>query len=65
MANANELFLELAKKFPDHKIGKMFGKLCLKNNNGKSCAMVFNDNIVVKLNINDIIKTQELKGVNF
>jgi hypothetical protein len=49
MTEAEEFFNELLKEIPDVKPGKMFGSLCLKTPNGKSGAMLWHDNIVVKL----------------
>lgn len=49
MTNAEEYFKELQKEIPDVKPGKMFGSLCLKTPNGKSAAMLWHDNIIVKL----------------
>lgn len=49
MTNAETYFIELAQKIADVKPGKMFGSLCLKTPNGKSAAMLWKDNIVVKL----------------
>lgn len=50
MTAAETFFTELIKEIPDVKPGKMFGSLCLKTPNGKAGAMLWHDNIVVKLN---------------
>ena len=49
MTKAEDFFNELTKQIPDVKAGKMFGALCMKTPNGKSAAMFWKDNIVVKL----------------
>jgi hypothetical protein len=49
MTEAEKLFHELAEEIPDTTEGKMFGALCLKTPNGKSAAMFWKDNLVVKL----------------
>ena len=49
MTEAELFFTELLKEIPEVKPGKMFGSLCMKTPNGKACAMLWHDNIVVKL----------------
>jgi hypothetical protein len=49
MTAAENFFNELIKEIPDVKPGKMFGSLCMKTSNGKAGAMLWHDNIVVKL----------------
>jgi hypothetical protein len=49
MTKAEEFFIELINEIPGVKPGKMFGSLCMKTSNGKSAAMFWKDNIVVKL----------------
>jgi len=49
MTNAEAYFTELTKEIPNAAPGKMFGALCMKMPNGKSAAMFWKDNIVVKL----------------
>jgi hypothetical protein len=49
MTKAESFFMELIEQVPDAKPGKMFGALCMKMPNGKSGAMFWKDNIVVKL----------------
>lgn len=49
MTAAEDFFNELLKEIPDVKPGKMFGSLCMKTPNGKAGAMLWHDNIVVKL----------------
>ncbi|HEX7905327.1 MAG TPA: hypothetical protein VF487_15750 [Chitinophagaceae bacterium] len=62
MTNAEEYFIELTKKIDDVKLGKMFGSLCLKTSNGKSAAMFWKDNIVVKLNGDSLQEALSLAG---
>lgn len=40
----------------------MFGALCIKNTKGKSFAMMWHDDIIVKLDVEDINKALKLKG---
>jgi hypothetical protein len=49
MTEAELFFTELLKEIPEVKPGKMFGSLCMKTPNGKAGAMLWHDNIVVKL----------------
>ena len=49
MTKAEQYFSDLTKEIPEVKSGKMFGALCIKTPNGKSAAMFWKDNIVVKL----------------
>ncbi|TAN01725.1 MAG: hypothetical protein EPN39_01475 [Chitinophagaceae bacterium] len=49
MTKAEEFFIQLTSEIPEVERGKMFGSLCMKTPNGKSAAMFWKDNIVVKL----------------
>ncbi|MBS4057244.1 MAG: hypothetical protein KGZ82_08010 [Bacteroidales bacterium] len=49
MTQAEAFFMELMTEVPDVVPGKMFGALCMKTPNGKSPAMFWKDNLVVKL----------------
>ena len=49
MTKAEEFFSKLTEEIPSVKPGKMFGSLCMKTPNGKSSAMFWHENIVVKL----------------
>ncbi|MDQ6757323.1 MAG: hypothetical protein M3004_10350 [Bacteroidota bacterium] len=49
MTEAEIYFNELTEKIANAKAGKMFGALCMKMPNGKSAAMFWKNNIVVKL----------------
>lgn len=62
MTKEEEHFYKIAKEFPDSKTGKMFGALCIKNTKGKSFAMMWHDDIVVKLDADDVNKALKLKG---
>ena len=62
MTRAEELFSKIAKEIPDVKEGKMFGALCMKTPNGKSAAMFWKENIVVKLQDRDLKEALSLEG---
>lgn len=49
MSKAEEFFISLSKEIPNVTIGKMFGALCMKTASSKSVAMMWKDNIVIKL----------------
>src|SRR5207253_506889 len=55
-------FTELTQEVPDVKPGKMFGALCMKTPNGKSAAMFWKDNIVVKLDEDNLQEALSLEG---
>jgi hypothetical protein len=63
MTKAETLFHEIAAEIPDVKEGKMFGSLCIKTPNGKSGAMFWKDNIVVKLQSDELSEALSLDGV--
>lgn len=62
MTKAEEHFHKIAKEIPNAKVGKMFGALCIKNTKGKSFAMMWHDDIVVKLDKGDVANALKLKG---
>lgn len=62
MTRAEEYFNELTKEIPDIKPGKMFGAPCMKTPNGKSAAMFYKDNIVVKLQGEPFSEAMALDG---
>lgn len=64
MTKAELFFTELTKEIPDVKPGKMFGALCMKTPNGKSAAMFWKDNIVVKLQGDSLKEALSLDGTN-
>ena len=47
-STAEEQFGKIAESIPDAKLSKMFGCPCIKAPNGKSGAMLWKDNLVVK-----------------
>ena len=62
MSEAEAYFVELTKDIPNAKAGKMFGAPCMKMPNGKSAAMFWKDNIVVKLTGNALDEAAALSG---
>jgi hypothetical protein len=62
MTEVEEFFNELIKEIPGVKSGKMFGSMCMKTPNGKSGAMLWHDNIVVKLEGVIFTEALELEG---
>lgn len=62
MTKAEEFFIELIEQIPNAKAGKMFGALCMKMPNGKSAAMFWKDNIVVKLQGEVLQEAMSLDG---
>jgi hypothetical protein len=62
MTRAEEFFSDLTREIPDVKAGKMFGSLCMKMPNGKSAAMFWKDNIVVKLQGESLKEAMSLDG---
>lgn len=59
---AEVYFTELTKEIPNAIPGKMFGALCMKMPNGKSGAMFWKDNIVVKLHGGALNEALSLDG---
>ena len=62
MTEAEEFFVELTQEIPGVKPGKMFGSLCMKTPNGKSAAMFWRDNLVVKLSGDTFQEALSLEG---
>ena len=62
MTKAEQFFNELTQEIPDVKSGKMFGSICMKTPNGKSAAMLWKDNIVLKLQADSMKEAMALKG---
>jgi hypothetical protein len=62
MTEAEKLFHDVAAEIPDTVEGKMFGALCIKTPNGKSAAMFWKDNIVVKLQGKAYAEAMSLDG---
>jgi hypothetical protein len=65
MTEAEAYFVKLAEEIPDVQLGKMFGALCMKTPNGKSGAMFWKDNIVVKLQGESLKEASSLDGTRF
>lgn len=63
MKEAEAYFTELTNEIPNAKPGKMFGALCMKMPNGKSAAMFWKDNIVVRLKGDSLNAALSLDGV--
>lgn len=62
MTKSEELFHKIASELPDAKEGKMFGALCIKAPNGKAGVMFWHDDIIFKLQEDDLKKALSLKG---
>jgi hypothetical protein len=62
MTDAEIFFTQLIKDLPDVKPGKMFGSLCMKTPNEKAGAMLWHDNIVVKLAGDSFSEALDLNG---
>jgi hypothetical protein len=62
MTEAEEFFIKLTGEIPNVKSGKMFGALCMKTPNGKSSAMIWNSDIVVKLQGESFKNAMSLDG---
>ncbi len=62
MSDAEAYFMELTGEIPNAVPGKMFGALCMKMPNGKSAAMFWKDNIVVKLHGGELNEAMSLDG---
>ena len=46
---AHEKFISIANTLTDCKLGRMFGKECIKSANGKALAIFFQDHMAFKL----------------
>ncbi len=62
MTKALEFFNKLTEEIPNVKPGKMFGSSCMKTPNGKAAAMVWLENIVVKLQGDTMKEAMSLEG---
>ena len=62
MSEAETYFTQLTNDIPNASPGKMFGALCMKMPNGKSAAMFWKDNIVVKLDGEALNEVLSLDG---
>jgi hypothetical protein len=62
MTEAEKTFRRLADEIPGLNPSKMFGALCLKTEKGKSAAMLWNDELVVKLDQGELAQALKRKG---
>ncbi len=62
MTKAETYFNDLTKEIPGVTAGKMFGALCMKTPNGKSAAMFWKDNLIVKLQGETLKEAMSLDG---
>lgn len=62
MTKAEELFHKIAGELPDAKEGKMFGALCIKAPNGKAGVMFWKEDIIFKLEGDELQSALSLKG---
>ncbi len=62
MTKQEELFHKIAAGIPDAKESKMFGALCIKAPNGKAGVMFWKDDMIFKLEGNELEKALKLKG---
>ncbi len=62
MTKGEELFHKIAAELPDVKEGKMFGALCIKAPNGKSGVMFWKEDMIFKLEGDDLKNVLSLKG---
>ena len=54
MTKSEDLFHKIAGELADVKEGKMFGALCIKATNGKASVMFWHDDIIFKLQGDDL-----------
>ena len=62
MTPSEKLFHKIALEIPDVKEGKMFGALCIKAPNGKSGVMFWKEDIVFKLDGDNLKDALSLDG---
>lgn len=62
MTKSEELFHKIAGELPDAKEGKMFGALCIKAPNGKAGVMFCKEDMIFKLEEEDLKNALSLKG---
>ncbi len=62
MTKSEELFHKIASEIPDTKESKMFGALCIKAPNGKAGVMFWHEDMIFKLEDEDLKKALGLKG---
>ena len=64
MSKQLDFFREIISKIPEAKESKMFGAICFKAPNGKAVAMIWKDEIIVKLDNDHEKKALQLKGAH-
>ncbi len=62
MTKSEDLFHKIAGELDDVKEGKMFGALCIKAPNGKAGVMFWKDDIIFKLEGDELKNALSLKG---
>ena len=62
MTKSEDLFHKIAGELADVKEGKMFGALCIKAPNGKAGVMFWKDDIIFKLEGDELKNALSLKG---
>jgi len=62
MTQAENYFKQLTAEIPDVKEGKIFGAECITTPNGKSAAMIWKNNLVVKLKGEFLKEAMSLDG---
>ena len=62
MTKTEEIFHKMAAEMADAKESKMFGAKCIKTPNGKAVLMVYNDNLVFKLEGDTLKEALSLDG---
>lgn len=61
MTKAEELFHKIASELPDVVESKMFGAMCIKAPNGKAGVMFQNDDMIFKLEGDNLDEAMKLK----
>ena len=64
MTKAEELYHKIASSLPDAKESKMFGAQCIKAPNGKAAAMFHSNEMVFKLEGDDLTEALSLEGAH-
>ena len=62
MTKSEKQFHNIAAELPNAKEGKMFGALCIKAANGKAGVMFWKDDIIFKLEGDELKNALSLKG---
>ncbi|MFN0275426.1 MAG: hypothetical protein ACKVPJ_06765 [Chitinophagales bacterium] len=64
MTKSEELFFQIAKDLKDGKLSKMFGCDCIKAPNGKAVCMMWQNELVFKMESDYEKEAMKLKGVH-